>query len=88
MWGSDIYWVGPRSAGVSYFQQRLSDGTKNLFVFIQLIGDPRLTQRKLKSTMILFKMEEKLGEKSKDIFQTMQTLQKITGQENIVWGLR
>lgn len=83
-----IYWVGPRSIGVSYFQQRLSDGTKNIFVFDKLIGDPRLTQRKLKLRMPLFKKGEKLDENFKDIFQTMQTLQKITWQERDVWGLQ
>lgn len=83
-----IYWVGPRSVGVSYFQQRLSDGTKNIFVFDKLIGDPRPTQRQLKFRMPLFKVGEKLGEKFKDIFQAMQTLQKITCQERVVWSLQ
>ena len=87
MWGSDIYWVDPRSVGVSYFQQRLSDGTKNIFVFDKLIGDPGLTQRKLKVRMPLFKMGGKLGEKFKNNFQTMQTLQKITWQERAVCSL-
>lgn len=57
-------------------------------MFDKLIGDPRLTQRKLKIRMPLFKVGDKLGEKFKDTFQTMQTLWKLTWQETAVWGLQ
>lgn len=71
--GSDICWGGLRSVGVSYFQQWLSDGTKNIFVFIMLIDDPRLTQRKLKFQVTLFDVGEELSEDFKDVFQAMHT---------------
>ena len=76
MCGSDIYWVGPRSVGVSYFQQQLSDGTKNIFVFVMLIDDPRLTQRKLKFRMILLNVGEEFSEDFKDMFQATHTHRK------------
>lgn len=74
--GSDIYWVGPRSVGVSYFQQQLSDGTKNIFVFIMLKDDPGLTQRKLKFRMTLFNAGEEFSEDFRDVFQTTHTYRK------------
>ena len=88
MWRSDIYWVGPRSVGVSYFQQQLRDGTKNIFEFIKLIDDPRLTQRKLKFRMTLLNVGEEFSEEFTDMFQAMHTKRKITGQEKIFWSLQ
>lgn len=47
-----------------------------MFVFVLLIDDPRLTQRKLKFRMILFNVGEEFSEDFKDMFQAMHTHRK------------
>jgi hypothetical protein len=73
MWGSAIFWVGPVSVGVSFFQYQVSDGTENIFVFLVLMDEPRLTLRTWKFRTTWFNMHRNLVKHFKLVFLTTCT---------------